>query len=99
MTSDAVGHSDDGFRQQTHGMVWSGPLRAAVRGPTVCPAAPGQQLRIQFCLGAPLARLEGQVAFQAIIDRLPDIRLVDTTADWDLEKANARVLKTLPVMV
>lgn len=53
---------------------------------------------IHFCVGAPLARLEGQVAFQAILDRLPGIRLVDGSPDWDLEKGNSRVLKTLPVM-
>ena len=53
---------------------------------------------IHFCVGAPLARLEGQIAFQAIMDRMPAIRLVEEAADWDLEKPNSRVLKTLPVM-
>jgi cytochrome P450 len=52
---------------------------------------------IHFCVGAPLARLEGQIAFKAILDRLPEIRLVDASADWDLHKPNSRVLKTLPV--
>lgn len=52
---------------------------------------------IHFCIGAPLARLEGQVAFDAILDRMPGIRLADATPDWDLEKRNSRVLKTLPV--
>jgi hypothetical protein len=52
---------------------------------------------IHFCVGAPLARLEGQIAFEAILDRLPAIRLVGASADWDLHKPNSRVLKTLLV--
>jgi cytochrome P450 PksS len=30
---------------------------------------------IHFCLGAPLARLEGQMAFTALFQRFPNLRL------------------------
>jgi len=30
---------------------------------------------VHFCLGAPLARLEGQIAFGALLRRLPNLRL------------------------
>jgi cytochrome P450 len=30
---------------------------------------------IHYCLGAPLARLEGEIAFRALAQRLPDLRL------------------------
>jgi len=52
---------------------------------------------IHFCIGAPLARLEALIAFGAILDRLPGIRLVDDAPDWDVSKRNVRVLSTLPV--
>lgn len=32
---------------------------------------------IHFCLGAPLARMEGQIAFAALAKRLPNLKLVD----------------------
>jgi pimeloyl-[acyl-carrier protein] synthase len=30
---------------------------------------------IHYCLGAPLARLEGQIAFATLLERMPDLRL------------------------
>ena len=55
-------------------------------------------LSIHFCVGAVLARTEGQVVFRTIMDRLPKLRLVDDKPDWDLQKQNSRMLRTLPVL-
>ena len=52
---------------------------------------------IHFCVGAVLARAEAFIAVGTAIKRLPGLRLVDQKADWDLEKRNSRVLKTLKV--
>jgi len=52
---------------------------------------------IHFCLGAPLARLEGEVAFPALLSRFPGMRLVEPDPDWDVGKRNSRLLRTLPV--
>ncbi len=52
---------------------------------------------IHFCVGAVLARTEGQIVFRTIMNRLPDVRLVDDKPDWDLRKPNSRMLKTLVV--
>jgi cytochrome P450 len=37
---------------------------------------------IHFCLGAPLARLEAQIAFPTLLRRLPGLRLVSETPAW-----------------
>ena len=50
------------------------------------------------CLGAPLARLEGLVAFNALLDRWPSITLAGTPK-WRIDRLNARGLATLPVRV
>ncbi len=50
-----------------------------------------------FCIGAPLARVEGEIAFTALIERFPTLSLVDPALQWDSSKANSRVLLSLPV--
>ncbi len=37
---------------------------------------------IHYWLGAPLARLEAQVAFATLLRRLPGLRLADETVAW-----------------
>lgn len=49
-----------------------------------------------FCLGAPLARLEAQIAFTAILRRLPDLHLTPTELEYQ-ESYELRGLKALPV--
>ncbi len=44
---------------------------------------------IHFCLGAPLARLEGDVAFRALLDRFPEPRV----AEGGAERAGTLVLR------
>jgi cytochrome P450 len=50
---------------------------------------------IHYCLGAPLARLEGRIALQTVFERWPTIRQAG-----ELEYAdnfNVRILRSLPV--
>jgi cytochrome P450 len=49
-----------------------------------------------FCVGAPLSRAEGQIAFGAMASRMPGLEL-DGEPLWDLDKPNSRVLRALPV--
>lgn len=48
------------------------------------------------CLGAGLARLEGKIAFDALLDHFPRIELAGE-ARWRLDRINARSLECLPV--
>jgi pimeloyl-[acyl-carrier protein] synthase len=50
-----------------------------------------------FCLGAPLARLEAQVALRALRQRFPQLRLAAPTAEYR-NNFNLRGLKALPVL-
>ncbi|MCF8531826.1 MAG: cytochrome P450 [Reyranella sp.] len=51
---------------------------------------------IHFCLGAPLARLEAQVAAVRLAERLPDIRLCGGEPEWH-DSLILRGVKSLPV--
>lgn len=49
-----------------------------------------------FCFGAPLARIEGQIAFEAVLSRLPDLQLKPGPVVWR-ENLGLRGLVALPV--
>jgi cytochrome P450 len=49
-----------------------------------------------FCFGAPLARMEGQIAFATLLRRLPDLSLDDQKLVWR-ENLGLRGLKALHV--
>ena len=51
---------------------------------------------IHFCIGAALARLESQVAFETIIRRLPNLRMLEDTATFR-PNYSLRGLTALPV--
>jgi cytochrome P450 len=49
-----------------------------------------------FCFGAPLARIESQIAFETLLTRLPELELVGGPLQW---RANLKLrgLATLPI--
>ncbi|MGH9562662.1 MAG: cytochrome P450, partial [Terracidiphilus sp.] len=49
-----------------------------------------------FCFGAPLARMEGQIAFNTLLRRLPNISLASTALKWR-GNTGLRGLVALPV--
>jgi len=51
---------------------------------------------IHFCLGAPLARVEGQIAINTLVQRLPKLALA-TDRPEHRESLTLRGLKSLPV--
>ena len=51
---------------------------------------------IHFCIGAQLARLEGQIAINTIVQRLPAIRLATPSPEWR-QNMSFRGLKSLRV--
>lgn len=55
----------------------------------------GFGLGAHFCVGAPLSRLEGQIVFGSMLERFPNMRLIDDRPQWNTTKRNSRVLKSL----
>jgi cytochrome P450 len=53
---------------------------------------------IHHCLGAQLARIEGEIAFRRLLERLPDLRLVDKDDVAWKETITLRGLKALPAV-
>ncbi len=54
---------------------------------------------IHYCLGAPLARLEGEIAFASLLARLPNLRLADPSQALEWRPAlELRGMSTLPVV-
>jgi len=53
---------------------------------------------IHFCLGAPLARIEGQIAINTLLHRLSNARLAGEQPKWR-ESMSARCLETFPIEV
>ena len=51
---------------------------------------------IHFCLGAPLARLEGDVAIASVIRQLPDLRLASDVYDY-MDTMVMRGVRAMPV--
>ena len=51
---------------------------------------------IHFCLGAPLARIEGEIAIRTVIERLPNLKLATNTVEW-AEGTYFRVPVTIPL--
>jgi pimeloyl-[acyl-carrier protein] synthase len=51
---------------------------------------------IHFCLGAPLARVEGQIAINTLVQRLPRLAFVSDTVEYR-QSLTLRGLKALPV--
>jgi cytochrome P450 len=51
---------------------------------------------IHFCLGAPLARVEGQIAINTLVRRLPRLAFVSDTVEYR-QSLTLRGLKALPV--
>ncbi|GMA63060.1 cytochrome P450 [Alicyclobacillus fastidiosus] len=54
---------------------------------------------IHICLGAPLARLEGKVAFDVLLQRLSDMNCLDDTVFEPIESSVIYGVKQLPIRI
>ena len=54
---------------------------------------------IHFCLGAPLARLEGQIAIRRLAERFPGVRLANAASPSWSDSLILRGIKSLPVVL
>ncbi len=57
----------------------------------------GFSLGIHFCLGAPLARLEGEIALNTLLRRMPQLALETEDLEWHTHPT-FHALKSLPVV-
>jgi cytochrome P450 len=73
-------------------------LGSANRDPRAFDVPDTLDMGIHFCLGAPLARLEGEIAFQTLAREAPGLRLATDTPHWRAGLI-LRGLHDLPVMV
>jgi cytochrome P450 len=55
-------------------------------------------LGIHYCIGAPLVKLEAEIAFETILRRFPDLQLATQDLQWQ-EQPIFRGLKSLPVIL
>ena len=55
----------------------------------------GRSSGVHYCLGAPLARLEGRIALQTVFERWPNIHQAGELIYAD--NFNVRLLRSLPV--
>lgn len=54
---------------------------------------------VHFCIGRPLAQMEGEVAIRALLQRFPDLRLAVPAEDLSWRRSFLRGLTSLPVLL